>query len=188
MCSAASPTFQTPQPARASCTSSPRWGWQVKCCQESSCLMGVELMGSAGQRGDHPHLPFSVPVNLSCRQRLNQPSVTPGLCQLCCSCRRAKGKFLTANSLLTHLFMPLTPAESQLTQMLEYFLHPAVLQSSQVREFFCDHCIHVLLPSCSNLLHVLYSLSFHQSLTPGTISGFALSVEIRELNCLFLRT
>lgn len=111
--------------------------------------------GTAGQRGQkcgNLHLPVSVPVNLLCRQRLNQPSVTPVLCQLSCSCRGAKGKFTIANPLLTHLFMPLAPPESQLAWVLEYFLHPAVLQSSHAGEFFHYHFTCALLPLCSILL------------------------------------
>lgn len=153
MCSAASPIFQTSQPDMGHPAPHRPWGAR-KWSATGRFVWWEEYCWSAGQRCGNLHLPLSVPVNLLCRQRLNQPSVTPVLCQLSCSCRGAKGKFTIANPLLTHLFMPLAPPESQLAWVLEYFLHPAVLQSSHAGEFFHYHFTCALRPLCSTLLCV----------------------------------
>lgn len=160
MCSAASPIFQMSQPDTGHPAPHHQCGAGRWSAAERFLVWWEWYCWSARQRSGNLHLPFSVPVNLPCRQRLNQPSVTPELCQLSCSCGRTKGKFMTASPLLSHLFTPLAPPESQLAWVLEYFLHPAVLESSQAREFFHDPYICALLPLCSIPLCVFCIHSF----------------------------
>lgn len=85
----------------------------------------------------------------------------------------------------------LTPPASYLTWVLEYFLHPTALQSSQARVFSHDHHTCALLPFCSTLysgsltsVHSVFILVYTRSLTSVRVSGFTLPVETIELNWL----
>lgn len=85
----------------------------------------------------------------------------------------------------------LTPPASYLAWVLEYFLHPTVLQSSQARVFPHDHRTGALLPFCSTLylgslssVRSVFILVYTWSLTSVRISEFTLPVETMELNRL----